>query len=70
NLVVLDFGGPDHAMRLVSVHPGVTADEVQAATSFELHVDDVATTRLPTDEELELLQRLDPRNVRGKEVPE
>jgi acyl CoA:acetate/3-ketoacid CoA transferase beta subunit len=70
NLAVLDFGGPDHAMRLASVHPGVTVDEVQAATSFELYVDDVATTRLPGDEELEELRRIDPRNVRAKEVPD
>src|SRR5699024_769511 len=26
NLGVLDFSGPDHAMRLVSVHPGITVD--------------------------------------------
>lgn len=70
NLGVFDFGGPGHSMRLVSVHPGVTPDEVQAATAFELHVDEVVTTRAPTDDELETLQRIDPRNVRGKEVPE
>jgi acyl CoA:acetate/3-ketoacid CoA transferase beta subunit len=72
NLAVLDFGGPDHAMRLVSVHPGVSVDEVRAQTSFALHVDgshdDVPTTRLPTDAELALLAEIDPKNVRGKEV--
>jgi len=71
NLAVLDFGGPSHAMRLVSVHPGVTVDEVQAATSFELAIDgEVPTTRLPTDDELALLNEIDPKNFRGKEVPE
>jgi acyl CoA:acetate/3-ketoacid CoA transferase beta subunit len=70
NLAVLDFGSADHAMRVVSVHPGVSVDEVQAATSFPLVTDGVATTRLPTDEELKLLREvLDPRNVREKEVP-
>jgi len=72
NLAVLDFGGPDHAMRLVSVHPGVSVDEVRAQTSFDLHDSDgdVATTRLPTDAELALLAELDPKNVRGREVPD
>ena len=36
NLGVLDFETPDHRMRLRSVHPGVTVDEVVAATGFEL----------------------------------
>ena len=71
NLCVIDFGGPARAMRLVSVHPGVTVDDVQAATSFSLHIDgDVPTTRLPSEGELELLAHIDPRNLRGKEVPE
>ena len=44
---------PDHRMRLVSVHPGVTVDEVAAATGFELVMpDDVPPTREPTAEEL------------------
>jgi len=36
NLAVLDFGGPAHAMRLRAVHPGVTVEQVEAATSFPL----------------------------------
>ena len=36
---VLDFETPDHRMRLGRVHPGVTVDEVVAATGFELVVD-------------------------------
>jgi len=71
NLGVFDFGGPARTMRVVSVHPGVTVDEVQAATAFPLHADgSVATTRLPSDAELEVLARIDPRNLRAKEVPE
>lgn len=68
NLAVLDFGGVRGAMRLVSVHPGVTVDEVEAATSFPLAVEDVATTREPTDEELALLEYLDPARARDREV--
>ena len=50
---VLDFETPDHRMRLRRVHPGVTVDDVVAATGFELAIaDDVPETRLPTDDEL------------------
>ena len=34
NLAVLDWETPDRRMRLRSVHPGVTVDEVVAATGF------------------------------------
>jgi acyl CoA:acetate/3-ketoacid CoA transferase beta subunit len=68
NLAVLDFATPEHSARLVSVHPGVTADEVRAATGFALVDDDVATTRTPTEDELRLLDVIDPRRVRDKEV--
>jgi acyl CoA:acetate/3-ketoacid CoA transferase beta subunit len=69
DLAVLDLGGPDGTMRLVSVHPGVTVEDVQEATGFALHVDDVVETRLPTDEELRLIREvLDPKGLRDKEV--
>ncbi|MQA83906.1 MAG: CoA-transferase [Streptosporangiales bacterium] len=71
NLAVLDFAGPDHAMRLASVHPGVTVDEVLAQTGFPLVLGSsfVAETRSPTNEELRLLREvLDPRGLREKEV--
>jgi acyl CoA:acetate/3-ketoacid CoA transferase beta subunit len=70
DLAVLDLGGPDGTMRLVSVHPGVTVEDVQAATGFALHVEDVVESRLPTDEELRLIREvLDPKSLRDKEVP-
>lgn len=69
NLAVLDFDSPDHSMRLVSVHPGVSVDDVQAATSFELVVGaHVGESRLPTDVELAVINRLDPRGLRHREV--
>ena len=71
NLAVMDFETDDHRMRLRSVHPGVTVDEVVAATGFELVVpDEVPETRLPTDEELRLIREvIDPRSLRESEVP-
>jgi acyl CoA:acetate/3-ketoacid CoA transferase beta subunit len=71
NLAVLDFATPDHRMRLVSVHPGSSVDEVVANTGFELVVpSDVPVSRPPTDEEAAVLRdTLDPTNQREKDVP-
>jgi acyl CoA:acetate/3-ketoacid CoA transferase beta subunit len=72
NLGVFDFETPDHRMRLRSVHPGVSVDEVVEATGFELAIpDDVDESRLPTPEELELLREvIDPDGTSAREVPE
>lgn len=67
NLAVLDFGGPEHAMRVRSLHPGVTLEQVQAQTGFPLAVArDVATTAEPSAEQLRLIRTvLDPRDLRA-----
>lgn len=71
DLGVLDFASPERRMRLCSVHPGVTVDEVVAATGFELVIpDDVPESRLPTSDELRLISDvIDPHDLRSKEVP-
>lgn len=67
NLCVLDCAGPDHAIRVKSLHPGVTFEQVQAATGFPLlKADDLSETPLPTSEQLEIIRKLDPHNLRGK----
>jgi acyl CoA:acetate/3-ketoacid CoA transferase beta subunit len=69
NLAVLDFLTPDRAMRLRSVHPGVTVSEVAAGTGFPLVIpDDVPLTRVPAPPELALIRRLDPGARRDKEL--
>ena len=70
NLAVLDFQTPDHAMRLRSVHPGVTVTDVLEATGFPLVIpDDMAVTRRPTTAELVLIRDgLDPDGRRDREV--
>jgi hypothetical protein len=56
-------------MRVRSVHPGVTVDEIAEATGFELNVPaDVPESRLPTDEELKVIESLDPDGLRLNEV--
>jgi acyl CoA:acetate/3-ketoacid CoA transferase beta subunit len=70
NLGSFDFGGPDHTLRALSLHPGVTADEVAENTSFEVAgLAEAGVTREPTAEELRLIREvIDPRGLREREV--
>ena len=72
NLAVFDFGGPNHRMRLVNVHPGVAVDEVISATGFELAVaSEVTESRFPTEDELRLIRDvIDPGGLRSSELPD
>jgi glutaconate CoA-transferase subunit B len=69
NLCVMDFKGPQNAIRVVSLHPGVGFDEVQAATGFELHkAKIIGETPLPDAEAMEIIARLDPHNIRASAI--
>jgi acyl CoA:acetate/3-ketoacid CoA transferase beta subunit len=70
NLGVFDFATPDHRMRLVSLHPGVTLEEVVSNTGFELVLPaQPPQTRAPSAEELRCLREvIDPGNARDSEV--
>lgn len=70
DLGVFDFATPDRSMRLASVHPGVTVDQVREATGFTLTVpDDVPYTRDPSPAELHLIREvIDPAGTRDREV--
>ena len=71
NLAVLDVAGPDDTVRLLSVHPGVSAEQVQEATGFEPGLPDggVSVTREPSDSELVIIRELlDPKTLRDREV--
>lgn len=72
DLAVLDVNGPDRTLRLLSVHPGVSVEQVLEASGCAIHVDaDVPETRVPTTEELLVIREvLDPKGLRFKEVPE
>ncbi|AKJ14901.1 CoA-transferase [Streptomyces incarnatus] len=71
DLGVFDFRTPDRTMRLRSLHPGVTVEQVVEATGFPLTVpDEVPYTREPTAAELRLIREvIDPRALREREVP-
>lgn len=71
NLGVFDVNGAERTMRLLSVHPGVSVEEVQAATGFDLgDTSGVTESRSPSTEELVIIREvLDPKRLRHREVP-
>lgn len=70
DLAVLDLRGPGATLRIVSTHPGVSVEDVQAASSFTLAVaEDVTTTPAPTPDQQAWIEWFDPRGARFREVP-
>jgi glutaconate CoA-transferase subunit B len=68
NLCVMDFHPQSRRMRLRSVHPGVSVEDVRAATGFDLVVEgEVPETPPPSAEEVALIRRLDPTAARKRE---
>ena len=70
NLAVMDFHPDSRRMRLCSVHPGISVDQVQAATGFELLLPEgeVPETVPPTKEQVRLIrEEIDPDEMRKRE---
>ena len=71
NLGVLDFDPTSKRMRLASVHPGVSVEQVTAATGFELAMPEggaVPETPRPTAEQVRLIREvIDPDGMRKRE---
>ncbi|MFQ6059946.1 MAG: CoA-transferase subunit beta [Thermoplasmata archaeon] len=66
-LCVMDF--ENRRMRLKSTHPGITAEMVKENTGFDIIIpEEVKETRPPTDEELELMRRLDPTGAARESI--
>ena len=60
DLAVLDFHEESKAMRVVSVHPGVSKQDVVDATGFDLiWPDEVPETPAPTEEESSWIREID-----------
>ncbi len=69
DLCVMDFGGKDHAVRVRSLHPGVSFEQVQSATGFPLEAaGTLPTTTAPSAEQLAIIRRLDPHNLRASVI--
>lgn len=66
DLCVMDFGGREHAIRVRSLHPHVTLEQVRAATGFALEADErPPLTAAPRAEQLAIIRRLDPHGLRA-----
>ena len=70
DLAFLDFDPKERRMRIKTLHPGVTADQVQENTGFELlEAPDLKETVPPTEKEIKLLrEKVDPLGIRKLEV--
>ncbi|TDA63675.1 MAG: CoA synthetase [Clostridia bacterium] len=70
-LAVMDIDPATERLRLKSVHPGVSTDEVLDNTGFDLIVPDhVPQTQPPTEQELNILRtEVDPKGILIHEEP-
>lgn len=69
NLAVMDFHPESKKMRLKTVHPGTTVEQIMEATGFELLIpgEVVPETRPPTQEQVRLIREaIDPDGMRKK----
>lgn len=64
-LGIMGFDEKSKRMKLLSVHPGVTVEQVKAKTGFDLIIPDkVTVTKSPTEKELKILRTdIDPAGI-------
>jgi acyl CoA:acetate/3-ketoacid CoA transferase beta subunit len=63
-LGVYGFDDETKLMKLESIHPGVTIDQIRDSTSFDLEIpDEVPETVPPTPQGVALLRELDPTGM-------
>ena len=64
DLAILGFDEESKAMKVEALHPGVTAEEVQDNTGFDIIVDPKAKiTEPPQEQEIQVLHELDPERL-------
>jgi glutaconate CoA-transferase subunit B len=63
-LAVFSFEDAERRMKVAALNPGVTREEVQDKTGFELIFDDdLSVTEPPSEHELSTLRMLDPERL-------
>ena len=66
NLGVFDFNGANNKLQLISLHPGVSVDDVISNTGFDVIIKSEEVTTMPSDQELALIREvLDPQGIRN-----
>jgi glutaconate CoA-transferase, subunit B len=70
DMATFDFETSDRQMRLVSLHPSVSIEDVRERVGWELHVaEKLVVTPKPTEEELRLIrEELDPGGIYRREA--
>ena len=64
DLAIMGFDEQSKEMKVLSLHEGVSNEQVQDNTGFDLAFDDtVQTTQPPTPEELAVVRELDPESL-------
>jgi glutaconate CoA-transferase subunit B len=64
NLCQMDFDPETKRIRLATIHPSVSIQQIMENTGFDLSIPKkVPTTESPTYEELELLRAIDPHGI-------
>ena len=63
-LGIYGFDQSTKRLQLLALHPGVTVEDIQANSSFEILIpDEIQTTQPPTEEERRLLHKIDPTGM-------
>ena len=66
NLGVFDFNGKNNNLQLLSLHPGVSVDDVVKNTGFNVMIKSDELTSMPSEEELIFIREvLDPQGIRN-----
>jgi len=61
DLGIMGFNDESRRMTVLALHPGITIEQIQGNTGFELlAADDLAVTEPPSERELSVLRQLDP----------
>ncbi len=64
NLCQMDFDPRTKRMRLATIHPGISSEQIAENTGFDLIIPPkVPETEIPTHEELTLLRSIDPNGI-------
>lgn len=67
DLCVMDFGGENKAIRVRSLHEGVSLQQVRDNTGFDVAVSDIVEkTPAPLELQMEIIREVDPSNLRYK----
>lgn len=65
DLCTFDFEPETHLMRVKTMHPGLTREEIIESTGFEpVLSDSISETLGPTREEVEIIRKIDPMETR------